>query len=438
MMSLSRFITVLIVMVLLIGNFYASLSGYKEGLKQSRLLLDSDLKMHSEKLQQQLEYFNPPWPSQFTEDILYQVVEGEKIIYTSANAPQTEILSDHAGLDFIPFEGHRWRILVTNFDDRQIIIGQRYDTYIDILDHILLSAVMPLVWILPILALLVWGIVKFGLAPLQAMANQLKNRGDSDFDSISISHKTKELDVVSSSLNNLLTSLEQAFLREQRFASHAAHELRSPLTAMKLSLHNLQHNEGDYERESLDNLQANIEKMHSIIEQLLMLSKLSENKLNESFQACDLDSLIRDIVVELYERIENKHQTINFNEGAGELMTQPFVLKTAIQNIVENAHKYTPAGGQIDITIERTNTFIMINVEDSGAGLSAEEKAHIFERFYRAGGDKHRSKIEGAGLGLSIVWQCVRLLGGDIKLADSNRLGGLTVNIQIPMREAEV
>ncbi|MET0378369.1 MAG: ATP-binding protein, partial [Spongiibacteraceae bacterium] len=263
-------------------------------------------------------------------------------------------------------------------------------------------------------------------------AATLQQRRAGELEAVDRSGYPAELAVVITSVNQLMERLAEAFEREQRFAADAAHELRTPLAAIKVNLHNLAR-EAQLEAHSLDDLTRDVERMGHSIEQILALYRFTPEQLLAASTRCDLRKLAQAVIIDLYDACHARQQTIELEADAVAVEGSEFALQTLLRNLIDNACKYTPAGGNILLSVTARDGCARIAVEDSGPGIPAADYKRVFDRFYRVGGDRHASAVIGSGLGLSIVQHIVRLHDGRITLLQSRRLGGLRVEIELPM-----
>ena len=423
----------LLLVVLVIGNFYAAYNGYKQGLDIAEEMLVDRLQQKHALLLHKINDHQDSIDLPFIEETLYQYFLHGEVVDASANATGEDWLAPPPGLSFIAFQGYRWRSYSAEVDGGTLFVAERYDTYINVLEKLLVNAVLPLLWIIPMIAVAILVIIRIGFKPLTTMAKALRHRSDTDFSPLEIDRPSRELSVVMQSLNSLLSKLGSAFDREQRFASYAAHELRSPVTSMKLSLHNLGQAKALEENSSYQALQQNVERMQNTIEQLLLLAKIGDEQVMASRQRLNLQEVLAELIAGLYSRIEKRHQTIELQGDDLVVSANRFALEGALSNLLDNAIKYTPEGGQILVSVTAGDGVANISVEDSGPGIPQQDMQRVFERFYRVGGDRHSSGVRGTGLGLSIVSQCLFIHGGDIQLSASETLGGLNVHLQLPL-----
>ena len=225
--------------------------------------------------------------------------------------------------------------------------------------------------------------------------------------------------------------LEGAFEREKRFAADAAHELRTPISVLKVQLHNLLRDAGD-DAAQLRSLQAAVDRMGHSVEQVLMLYRTTPEQFAASFSALDPAGMARQVIAELYPQLESKHQQIELVADEATMHGDEFALRTLLTNLIENASKYSGENGSICVSIRRRETGVQLTVEDSGPGIPEDQRAKVFERFYRVRADRQQSGVIGSGIGLAIVRHIAEIHGATITLGDSRFPSGLAVNVFFP------
>lgn len=239
-----------------------------------------------------------------------------------------------------------------------------------------------------------------------------------------------ELKQIVETINDLLYRLQAAFSREKRFASDAAHELKTPLSVLKINAYNLSREFTS--SQDIENFNEGVERMSHVIDQILMLYRTTEQQFDADMEPLDLYSECQQVIADIYPQIAEKDQQIELVGESQQISAQKFALRSMLQNLVSNASKYTPEQGEILLSVSREAEKILFSVEDSGPGIPDELKARVFERFYRVGGDRHHSGIQGCGLGLSILSQIAHLHHGSIHMSNSKFDSGLKVTVTFP------
>ena len=434
MKSIRLYLILALISSVCLANFTAAYHGYGESLRAGYRLLDQQLIEMAQSLEQLNAAGSALPPRLFGEGRLYQIRDGDRSIAQSANAPDQLLGGETAGYSFASHAGLRWR-LYTLLDVRGhvIVTGQRVDVYSRLIEQMVLESILPVIWVVPAIALLVWIIVGLGLKPLRRLAQTLEVRSAGELAALAGDGYPKELSVVVASINQLLQRLSEAFAREQRFAADAAHELRTPLAAVKIDLHNLARDR-KIPSEDLVALERSVDRMTHSIEQILSLYRLVPDGRRGASTRCNLRELAQRAIVEVYPLCAAKAQNIELEAPDIYIEGNEFALLALLRNLVDNASKYTPSGGEIRVAIVADTQAAIITVDDSGPGIAADERQRVFDRFYRVGGDRHASNVVGSGLGLSIVEHVVRLHGGEVTLESAPQLGGLRVRLVLPQR----
>jgi len=302
---------------------------------------------------------------------------------------------------------------------------------------VVLASIYPVVLSLPLQALLIWLLVGRGLKPLLELARQLGRKKADDLSALQLSQTPAELSTVLDTTNQLLERLDGAFQREKRFAADVAHELRTPLAVLQANLHNAQQRWQQAGLADPDGimpaLQAGVSRMSGLIEQIMLLHRSNPAQRSARFAPLDLAALCREVIAELFVKIdEHQHQIALEGDEQLPMQGDAFALRVLLVNLLANAIKYTPPGGQLQLTLQHDDRRAMLWVEDSGPGIAPDEYGRVFDRFYRVGGDRHQSGQPGSGLGLAIAQEIVVLHQGHISL-DRASLGGLKVILELPL-----
>lgn len=435
MKSIKRFLIIVLLSIICLANFSAALQGYRKGLFDADRLVEKQLNDSIALIRALL-----PVPGSLAVELypptqFFQVLRADEIIYRSAHAQDPVKVANTPGIHLVSYRQRNWYVLtqqdlVTGYT---LVVGQRVDAYRGLIEDIIIEAILPIIWILPALVFIIGLIVSLGFKPVTRFAALLEKRKAEDLTPIAVESFPEELAVVVASANQLFDRLDRVYEREKRFAADAAHELRTPLAALKVNLHNLARDLGD-DHPIIQELVASTTRMGHSIEQILTLSRLSPEKLLAKQTRVEMKTLAQNVIAELYVMLDNKEQNITLEAEAIDLQADEFSMKTLIRNLLDNAIKYTPSKGDILITIQRQLDTLQLSVEDSGPGVPSSDYARILDRFYRSGGDCHDSGVTGSGLGLSIVDLIVRMHHGDINVSASDQLGGLRVQITLPLR----
>lgn len=328
---------------------------------------------------------------------------------------------------------HRWRVFVLhdNADHHWVLVGEREDVRGELAGKIAQRSLQPLLIGLPLLALLLWLAVGWGLQPLQRMAESIRGRAPDNLAPLIFGPLPRELEPMGAALNRLLMQVNQLLDQEKRFIADAAHELRTPLAVLRIHAQNALDAPDPLDRnDALRQLGTGVERATRVVAQLLTLARLDPNVVQLAMRELDLLGYVRNELAELIPLALERQQELDLDaqEPADyQLLADGPSLGILLQNLISNAVQYTPAGGRIRVQLEAQTDAIVLRVQDSGPGVAEAQREKLFERFYRLGAG------QGAGLGLSIVRRVVELHRGSISLGDSS-LGGLEVAVRLPRR----
>jgi two-component system sensor histidine kinase QseC len=434
--SIRVFLVAVILAVIVLFNFLAALKGYTSSMQEADRLFDRQLR-ETAALIANLHTESTAFNIDHNSTLAFQVWQDGRLVASSFNAPETTIASLTPGFDFSNFDGYRWRT-VSYFDSARrywVVAAERMDLRYTLAENVILEAIFPILLGLPLVGLLIWLIVSRGLRPLRKLAQELGNKRPEDLSPLSHDSASQELRQIVTSSNTLLGRLERSLLRERQFASDAAHELRTPISTLKVQLHNMKKRAPDNDPGVRD-LQITSERLEHIVEQILALYRSSPDQFNASMVPIDLCAEAREVLAEEHYRFETKNQEIEFKGERAVVQGDEFALKTLLQNLLSNAAKYTPAGGKVHVSVSTTDGTAVLQVEDSGIGIPEEQRAAVFERFYRVGGDRHATGEPGCGLGLAIVQRIAELHGATISLHSSGFESGTAVRVEFPFSGA--
>ncbi|CAM3594805.1 Sensor protein QseC [Klebsiella spallanzanii] len=294
-----------------------------------------------------------------------------------------------------------WRFLwLTTRDGRhRIAVGQEWDYRREMALDIVTSQLTPWLVALPLMFLLLIVLLSRELAPLKKLANTLRARAPDSAETLNNENVPNEVRPLVDALNQLFIRTHDAMTRERRFTSDAAHELRSPLAALKVQTEVAQLSMDDPQGldKALAQLHQGIDRATRLVDQLLTLSRLDSLAQLDDVQTISLDELLQSAVMDMYHPAQQAGVELRLHLNAANVMRtgQPLLLSLLVRNLLDNAVRYSTAGSQVDITLDVRE----FRVRDNGPGISTEALARIGERFYRPPGQEQ----PGSGLGLSIV-----------------------------------
>lgn len=454
--SIRLFLILLLISVVTIANFTAAVRGYVGSMQEAEAFFD-------ERLEAQLEYIHAslglalrgseqhlplkivpsvslhrPLPLNYhIEFQVFHPVNG--LVARSEDFPVEALVVWQEGFSEFEYAGVRWRGRI-HWDEPLglwYLVAERFDQRYSLAESVIVRAILPLLLVIPLLALAIWAIVTYALAPLKSLTQALSQKSVRDFSPLQRTRLPRELVPLVNAINALLERLAQAFAREQRFSADAAHELRTPLAALKVHAANLHTSlaalgEPAQALELAERVQSSADRMGHLIGQILTLNRATDGAWSAQFKPTELLALSRQLCADYYPLADAKQQSLEI-AAEGEFIVQgdAWALGILLSNLIGNAIKYTPQGGQIRLNLAHQAQQIVWTVDDSGPGIPAELRERVYDRFYRVGGDRHASDTLGCGLGLSIAQQIVQLHGGSMAM-NTSTLGGLCVTVVLP------
>jgi two-component system OmpR family sensor kinase len=338
-----------------------------------------------------------------------------------------------AGYQTVKADGRDWRIFTLNDSDRTIAVAAPVTIRSDRATAMALRILVPVLATIPLFGLLIWIIVGEGLRPLVQIAGAIRRRAPASLEPLGEAGLPEEVTPMVSELNALLARLREAIEKQKRFTADAAHELRSPLTALQVQLDILARARSPEEsRAALDSLRAGMRRAGRLVEQLLTIARLDPEAAGEPFTRVELGELATRVAAELEPLAEAKRILLRLTHiDAVAVQGQPQAIYTLIRNLVDNAIRYTPPSGSVSISVQREEAGAVLQVDDTGPGIPPEERARVFDRFYRLPG----SEAEGSGLGLAIVRQIAQAHGAEVVLGESREGRGLRVAVRFSRRD---
>jgi len=291
-----------------------------------------------------------------------------------------------------------------------------------------LGATAPFLLLIPVLLLLIWLVIRRALRPLSLVTNAVSHRSMDSLQPIAVTDTPPEIRPLLDALNDLLSRLDSAWSAQRHFVADAAHELRTPLTALKLQLQRAQKASDKAQRATaFAKLHERVDRTTHVVQQLLTLARQEPpDNASPKRGAVDLAAITETCCAELSPLAEAKHinMTMHIDIQPAPVHVAPESLRILLDNLLDNAIRYTPEGGDVEITISRHNARITFRVSDSGPGIPAEERERVFDRFYR----REDSGETGSGLGLAIVKTIVDRYDAKLQLAESSQ-GGTEVQV---------
>lgn len=440
-----------------IGNYYLDQKDIQEHLDtlmaittmSSQALLGNDIhKRPLHKIQENLDeipqkienyfqyrFLNSGTPLSYINKFNFQVwSDSGRLLLHSPLAPPIPLSTDKDGFSDKLIDGQDWRIF-TSYNPKagiRTVVAERYNTRNELGHRIAQDDLYIMLLTFPLSGLLIWIIIGKGLDSLDAVAQEVANRAPNQLEPLDVSGMPDEIKPVIDELNKLFNRLQQAFQREKRFAADAAHELKTPLAALKAHAQvALRTNDLEERQKALGKLIEGVDRSTHIVQQLLTMSRLvPETTLINDVGKVNLAKLAVDIIAILAPSAIEKHIDIALDckRKQVNISGNYTALSILTRNLVDNAIRYTPEGGTVTVKIEQLEENVILSVIDNGPGIPKELRARVFERFFRVLGNKS----PGSGLGLAIVSQIAELHLAKVRLNTPASGKGLQIDIIFP------
>ena len=368
----------------------------------------------------------------------FQVWLGESLLFRSQDTPSLPA-TQPLGFADLASDGVRWRVfgMQVRRADFRIYSTEDYQTRNELIVNITRGTVMPLLVAVPVLAMLFWLGIGRGLLPLTRITEQVASRDHRQLEPVDERQVPDEIRPLTNALNGLFRRLAERFDQERRFTADAAHELRTPLARIKTQAQVALRARDETQRHlALENIVRGVDHGSHLVAQMLALARLEPESAERGFEPVALLELCQQAVAEAIPLATARDVVLTLTPPAADAdrWTTPghaAGLAMLLRNLLDNAIRYTPAGGRVALSIRTTGQHLQLAVTDTGPGIPADQRQRVFDRFHR--GDHHDDY--GCGLGLAIVQRIAELHGARLELQDGDGGNGLRVIVSLP-REA--
>jgi len=402
---------------------------------------------HLGEIQQQLDAI-PAQISHFTKDFNHYSVKREnsnrfqfqvwdmkgRLLLHSANAPKSKLFGAKNGFSDRTIDDEDWRVFTVHDEQLGIIIvsAEPYIIRNELANRIARDDLYIMLLTYPISGVLIWFIIGLGLSSIRRVADEIAHRESTYLEPVDLQSVPIEIKPLVNELNKLFYRLNQALEREKRFAADAAHELKTPLAALRTQTQVALRTTNEQERNTaLHNLITGVDRCTHVVQQLLTLSRLlpEENTL-EDIKKVNLPALTAEIIAQLFPAALEKNIDVALINRKQVVIIEgnAIALGILIRNLVDNAIRYTPNNGKVKVYITTTRNHVHLRVCDNGPGIPAELRGRVFERFFRILGNQST----GSGLGMAIVQQITLLHKAQVKLNTPKSGKGLEVKVIFP------
>lgn len=431
MTSLRRKLLVSLLLALLAAAALAGYATYRVGLAEIDEVMDYNLRQFALSLRS--EFAGQAVPSidvpDESLDFVIQIWDRQGLRLYLSHPHSTLPSQAQLGYATVDTPDARWRLYSVASPGRVIQVAQPLAVRSRLAAQAAWRTLLPLLAMLPVMGGLIWYLVGRGLRPLARLTRAVTSRQPEALDPFSDAGVPEEVQPLVEALNGLLGRLDQALATQRAFVADAAHELRTPLAALQLQAQLAERAGSEAERaETLAELKAGLARATHVVAQLLTLARQGpDGEGRKPREQVDLAELAGLTITDLLPLAEAK----GIDLGAGSL--QPGLtlegdreaLASLLRNLVDNAIRYTPAGGQVNVSASREGGGLLLEVADSGPGIPPAERERVFDRFYRRDGQSE----SGSGLGLAIVKGVAQAHGARVELGESS-LGGLAARVR--------
>ncbi len=322
-------------------------------------------------------------------------------------------------------------LLASDPAGRRVAVTQRTALRDEIGGDFALRSLLPIMALIPCLLLVTGLVIAYSLRPVVRMARALDMRRADDLNALPVQALPSEIVPFVASINRLFARMRETMLRERRFIGEAAHELRSPVTALSLQVTNVDHVDlPPATRARVAALKAGAQRLKHLLDQLLALAR-QDGDHRILPPVVDLADIAKQTVADLLPAAADKGVDVGFTSlQVAQVHADPLELSTLVRNIVDNAIRYTPSAGRVDIDVHAAGDVVILQMVDTGPGVDASDLTRLFEPFYR-GIDPVE---DGSGLGLAIVKRIVDRCGGEVSLQNRSKGNetGLHVTVRLP------
>ena len=446
-LSLQTRLTLLVLSMVLLFGLMAGYESYKNALIEADEIFDAQLAQFAQSLavltttfdDEQVEQMPPPIHK-------YQQTLAFQVWITNKESPRTLLRSNNIssmlpeeipaeGFSSGEWKGERWRYfrLRDAHHGFDVLVGQNDRARNELAQKVAWHNIIPFLLGLPLLAFFSMLAIYFGLRPLRKLTESLCQLSPEQLSPITVQDTPKEIAPVIDALNSLLVRIARTIENERRFTADASHELRTPIAALHAQVQAAQLSDNKAERiECLDKALQGANRMAHLVGQLLILSRVDDLSLPINLEPVNLVELTQECCAELGENALSKNIEISFSPETHPVFPgSPDMLRIMLRNLLDNAIRYTPAGGSVEVALHLSGDGRQAELEiaDSGIGVTDAQLASLGQRFNRI----NPGTANGVGLGLSIVQRIVEIHRAKITFNHATALGGLTVKICFPL-----
>ena len=428
-------------MIILFACALGSAKGYFDARREVNELLDAQLAqsaralldLSSHELYEQLA-FNAgvkaphkdfrPQIHPYEQHVAFQIWStGGNLAVRSPSAPETPLVDvDNQFLDRM-IGTERWRVFAVADAERgvQVQVGEHYEQRDALSNEVAARLLTPLFVSVPLIVIMIWIWIGRALRPLNKVADEIRQREPENLQPVTTDGVPLEAKPMVDALNALLDRVHIAYDNVRLFTANAAHELRTPLAALKVHSQVALRAEKSEERlAAIQRVERGVNRATSLVEQLLTLTRLEPEAAASAKEEVQLHDLAEELIAELAPAAIKKGIEVSLDDADCCVVSgNPGMLGVLVRNLVENAIRYTPASGRVDVSLVSVDGTVRLRIADSGPGIPEAERDKVFGRFYRSPEHEGENKENGTGLGLAIVERICELHRARIALGES-------------------
>jgi two-component system sensor histidine kinase QseC len=437
-------ITVIILLVI-IGNFYLASKDFRKHLDnqltytavtiQSIIKKDKqiDFPIMQKKLNRKPILLDKN-KAKTLSGIQFEVFSKEdKPLLHSLNAPPIASCYAKLGFNDCLINKNLWRVFVSRdpITHDKVIVAERYSLRNQLANRATHDLIIILLMSYPLLGFLIWFITGRGLSSIRKVTKEVRQRAAGHLQTVDIDNVPVEVKPLVDELNELFIRLHAAFQREKRFATDAAHELKTPLAALRTQTQVAINVTDEEERKAaLNKILECVDRSTHTVQQLLVLSRMLPETMLEEAKKINLNKEAAQVIADLVPDARKKQIEIELiaPDKPQVIMGNVVAINILLRNLIDNAIRYTPCAGSVKVLIESSRNFVILRVIDTGLGIPEKLRKRVFERFFRVIGNE----APGSGLGFSIIQQIAQLHNARINLLTPESGKGLEVKIVFP------
>lgn len=378
-----------------------------------------------------------PYGHPYETKIAFQIWRDDgTLLARSTSAPQHPFGPNEAGFSQRKLGGVLWQVFVLKSGSTWIQVAEKDEVRDELVHDLGIAVMTPLIIGAALLLVTANLLVIYGLAPLQELAARIEERDPSSLGEVKLRQVPRELVPVVQALNDLLQRVRLALEHERRFTDAAAHELRTPLAALKIHADNLVRATTQSERRrSIDQLLRGLERTTKLAEQMLAYSRSQNDSDCEERVPIRLSEAVRETMASMEPLASENAQTLRFTNSRAEdasLLGEPLKIQRLLRNLLDNAIRYGASGEAIEINLTAEDNSLVLSIANHGSTVPAELRERVFDPYYRVPG----SRSEGSGLGLAIVKELATRHGASVELGVLDNDQGTVVRVRFPLLAA--